>query len=837
MEAVCIQGIHVEPISSDISQFQLSYLPRVGVECKEEPVLRNWSDPDLSRGEIDTRADQCSAEEGSDSPSAASVIDGISLSESEGLRWHGTQLASYCPAQRVFRCGLCSVTAFVNREMAEHWLGAHAAFKAFQCPRCPYMSSWQRCVRMHLIRHHNDRLAEVVEFDNANAVRSIQEQLTRLKRMFEQRSGILTSTADYGITSEKSGKGSEGDNCSAINSDECPSKRHHCPYCPYSTHRRDLFNRHENIHKSDKPFHCYICKKMFNRADHVKKHFLRIHREVAYDVKRIRRIPPKTLTAQVYYARAPMLPACEPLSDCTMSNKDDRTIEELTELSGQGGTKGLANDPSALLRENDCNISEEAESAGSDHHSVTSSTDADSGTVSPQFDIVAEPISSGQVATNVHDIEHEMLAREKLETLTDSPGITSERNSYVGHESDNFQFLNETMGTNQSHARSQPQRREERHRRKQECYSCPQCPWKGFDSWCLKRHVNTHIKPFTCTLCPYKAARSERLSFHVTKVHSKRICVKCFWICEDSDSLNDHMARSHGNSQNRQEYTCLTCACTFRTPEQLESHMVSAHSRKVLNCNQCNFHTTDADVLQDHVRYSHETIRDAPANTTSAAFSESTSMTPVILKVPSVSPALQSGGQCMTQTDIPLLNPTVKTATTTSTTAQTCYSSSSPVCVHRSSEQLQCKADHCHFQSTCSRQLDLHVRQQHDDQLPRCPHCALPLATPLELCMHWPLHHATLCWHCVLLVQRHCVFLEQLDQPDGHQLSSAEEEQVEDFSPDNWDCGACPVSQRDIIATTLDQRYTEEKDNHMKRSRKQPRPKRCLVSEKENTII
>lgn len=71
-------------------------------------------------------------------------------------------------------------------------------------------------------------------------------------------------------------------------------KRYNCVSCPYSTDRRDLFTRHENIHKEEKPFHCYACLKQFNRADHVKKHFLRMHRDMTYDINKTRRNPPKT---------------------------------------------------------------------------------------------------------------------------------------------------------------------------------------------------------------------------------------------------------------------------------------------------------------------------------------------------------------------------------------------------------------------------------------------------------------------------------------------------------------------------------------------------------------
>ena len=68
-------------------------------------------------------------------------------------------------------------------------------------------------------------------------------------------------------------------------------KRYTCPHCPYGTDRRDLYTRHENIHREEKPFECYECHKPFNRADHVKKHFLRMHRELVYELARIRRVP------------------------------------------------------------------------------------------------------------------------------------------------------------------------------------------------------------------------------------------------------------------------------------------------------------------------------------------------------------------------------------------------------------------------------------------------------------------------------------------------------------------------------------------------------------------
>lgn len=95
------------------------------------------------------------------------------------------------------------------------------------------------------------------------------------------------NTGNTGTTTSSSSSSSSSTTTTSI------VKRYNCQSCPYSTDRRDLFTRHENIHKDEKPFHCYVCLKQFNRADHVKKHFLRMHREMAYDINKTRRNPSK----------------------------------------------------------------------------------------------------------------------------------------------------------------------------------------------------------------------------------------------------------------------------------------------------------------------------------------------------------------------------------------------------------------------------------------------------------------------------------------------------------------------------------------------------------------
>lgn len=218
------------------------------------------------------------------------------------------------------------------------------------------------------------------------------------------------------------------------------AKRYSCNYCPYATDRRDLFTRHENIHREEKPFQCYVCQKQFNRADHVKKHFLRMHREHPYDLNRIRRQPPKNASGMSYYHKynneAPTMAPNpnEPIQQQNIQN-------QLTIPNG--------------FRQN--------------HVSQT------------------KPINP--------------IPKAPLMKLN-----------------------------NKSSCKKKGEKR----------YTCCYCSWSGVDNWCLKRHLNTHLKPFVCGLCDYKAARSERLATHVLKVHNKRACGRCLYLADDQAQLVLH---------------------------------------------------------------------------------------------------------------------------------------------------------------------------------------------------------------------------------------------------------------------------------------------------------
>lgn len=375
-----------------------------------------------------------------------SVLEDKWISSEDTLQWTQSKIATYNPAQKLFRCTECDCVGYLLR-VAEHWLGTHSTVRAFHCPQCPYESAWARCVRIHLNRQHNintDESCDTLTKDNP-ALQEIIKYLQRLKNKLENNYGkssshSINSNDDYQTVTASSTVPITNqiiDNASSTSIPEQPattSKRYSCTFCPYATDRRDLFTRHENIHREEKPFQCYVCQKQFNRADHVKKHFLRMHRDHPYDLNRIRRHPPKNASGMSYYQKYNS-------SNPSPQSTDLSAISSLS-IPGYNMSRNLTN------------------------------------------------------------------SRLQQPDLKNSKTCTFSRSS----------------------SKKKGEKR----------FTCSYCSWSGVDNWCLKRHMNTHLKPFICGLCDYKAARSERLATHVLKVHNKRTCGKCSFLADDLTQLTLH---------------------------------------------------------------------------------------------------------------------------------------------------------------------------------------------------------------------------------------------------------------------------------------------------------
>lgn len=416
-------------------------------------------------------------------PKSNSVVEDKWISNDDYLQWTQSKIASYNPSQKLFRCADCDCVGFLAR-VAEHWLGTHANLRVFQCPQCPYASAWARCVRMHLVRQHNVNSEDTVDaFLKENPVfHEITRYLQKLKGKFDgnctkTQSGLSTvsepfssnshgsnvsarlvgtsstptaSSSEAGTNDNNSGTGGSGGSTS-ICATSGNTKRYSCSYCPYATDRRDLFTRHENIHREEKPFQCYVCQKQFNRADHVKKHFLRMHREHPYDLNRIRRHPPKNASGMSYYHKY---------------------------NNGSSTTNTTPSEPVSNMQ------------SGMQH-----------------------PLTIPNGFGGMARVEQNLPNGKPTSPQTSKSSTNLKSNS-----------------SGKSNSKKKGEKR----------YSCCYCSWSGVDNWCLKRHLNTHLKPFVCGLCDYKAARSERLATHVLKVHNKRACGRCLFLADDQAQLAAH---------------------------------------------------------------------------------------------------------------------------------------------------------------------------------------------------------------------------------------------------------------------------------------------------------
>ncbi|CAK9822482.1 Protein charlatan [Anthophora retusa] len=404
--------------------------------------------------------------------------DGNWTCEEEPLKGtDGSRIAAYHAGKATWRCYECGdVMGGGPRDVAEHFMELHSSRiladdsrNRHHSPRKDYLQSE---LKVEDVISYLERLRERAE-RVAPPSRRTQETQTVPASLLPVTSTFLLQELPSAPAPQHLHQTTTTMPTSATVS--ASGKRYTCPYCPYGTDRRDLYTRHENIHREEKPFHCYICYKPFNRADHVKKHFLRMHREHGYELSRIRRPAGST--------------APKPLQQesGTTSTGNANTNGQQQQQQHANYSSGFNNNKNYQLQPNPGN------------NTTTATAGIYQGTSMPAPGIM-QP---------------------------DAANCTTGRRVQNG-------------GCNsKSHLKGGSKGAQERR------YTCCYCSWSGVDNWCLKRHLNTHLKPFACTLCEYKAARAERLATHVLKVHNRRQCSRCSFLGEDAAQLQMHQLHVH----------------------------------------------------------------------------------------------------------------------------------------------------------------------------------------------------------------------------------------------------------------------------------------------------
>ncbi|GAB1861823.1 Protein charlatan [Camponotus japonicus] len=390
----------------------------------------------------------------------------------------GSRIAAYHAGKVIWRCDECGdVMGGSPRELAEHFMELHSSRilpdnsrNRHHSPRKDYL---QTELKIEDVVMYLERLRERAE-RAAPPSRRTQETQTVPAALLPVTSSFLLQELPSVPAPQHLQQNTATMTTSAAAS--VSGKRYTCPYCPYGTDRRDLYTRHENIHREEKPFHCYMCFKPFNRADHVKKHFMRMHRDQAYDVSKIRR-PVGTSASKPLQQDT----ATTPTAVTNASTQPQPQQQHMNCQATFASNKGYQLQPNV----------------------ATSGT----GTIGI-YQTTTMPAPGGIMQPDVNNCN------------------TGRRVQNGGCNS-------------KSHLKGGSKSAQERR------YSCLYCPWSGVDNWCLKRHLNTHTKPFACSLCEYKAARAERLSTHVLKVHNRRQCSRCSFLGEDAAQLQIHQLHVH----------------------------------------------------------------------------------------------------------------------------------------------------------------------------------------------------------------------------------------------------------------------------------------------------
>ncbi|GFW11265.1 protein charlatan [Trichonephila clavipes] len=462
------------------------------------------------------------------------------ITSKEKLSWNNCTVASYNPKTKMFRCVVCQAVGFMSR-IGEHYLGTHCNAKVFHCPQCSYCSAWWRCVRNHMSKNHGVSNAPASMWKNQPLLDEIMQILQNLK---------------YSVDCE--------DRVEKI-AENC-GKRYICPKCPYATDRRDLYNRHENIHREEKPFQCYICYKLFNRADHVKKHFCRIHKEFNYDINLIRRLPSKR-------SRIPVSPSLNGGSMAALQEMSDKVPKPFSVPVTQSHLLNCLTGSPTMVR-----VSREIDNV-------------------PELSEKESLLPEGK-NDNTFNKSHSNL----LTFLTQnafSPKPLPKHNPVRNTEAPPKDILQEALlkptGFNSFQTANMPKK-----------YICPYCPWTGPNAWALRIHTSMHYKTF-CVLCNFKSSEMSDLENHMWECHKKRSCNKCNFLADSLLALDAHLKESHGQ---KPQFSCRHCSQSFEVRSDMEAHCIFIHNQVLQECkeNGCDFCTTDPDILDVHKKELHSSL-------------------------------------------------------------------------------------------------------------------------------------------------------------------------------------------------------------------------------------
>ncbi|XP_006759405.1 PREDICTED: zinc finger X-chromosomal protein isoform X1 [Myotis davidii] len=134
-------------------------------------------------------------------------------------------------------------------------------------------------------------------------------------------------------------------------------------------------------------------------------------------------------------------------------------------------------------------------------------------------------------------------------------------------------------------------------------HQCLYCDHKSSSSSDLKRHtISIHTKnyPHKCDMCDKGFHRPSELKKHVAAHKGEKMhqCRHCDFKIADPFVLSRHILSVHIKDL---PFKCKRCRKGFRQQSELKKHMKTHSSRKVYQCEHCEYNTTDASGFKRHV--------------------------------------------------------------------------------------------------------------------------------------------------------------------------------------------------------------------------------------------
>ena len=430
-------------------------------------------------------------------------------------------------------------------------------------------------------------------------------------------------------------------------------KEFKCTYCPKAFDRRDALKDHVRNHTGEKPYECTICEKKFTRGFVLLKHMRQRHKEHV-DVKKVKEKEMENCEGENGGVEEDMMDHHDPLIDARMQDiliEIDEILLRFLETLEIGSMLSLSEIVNQATKYNCEHCKDVFYSSSLYEEHLLSHVEK------VEMEKDEEEEDNGKI-----EIEEAKSYQEQEEVKAENTEIIN----ILKMESSNDDDVDEPKKRKRVYTDDQKQRKKEYgveyRKEKVALHKCHLCDYKCKDKPYLEKHIQSvheGIRRFFCPHCDYKAFFQANLNKHVKRVHEgvkdnqefpcphcdlkftvkfnlrrhvKIIhmgetlkCPHCDYKTKRKEFLTDHIDSVHEGKT----YHCPRSDCefyavkAFSSKKALRMHTRKAHEgsgyahngggnkieRETFMCSQCGYQTVNKNMLDRHIKVTHEGLR------------------------------------------------------------------------------------------------------------------------------------------------------------------------------------------------------------------------------------